>query len=53
MTVQELIDRLSEVSDKSKPVFINNIWEDWLLLEIEENDIKEDSTMVIITIDMP
>ena len=53
MTVQELIDRLSEVSDKSKPVFVNNIWEDWLLLEIEENDIKEDSTMVIITIDMP
>ena len=53
MTVQELIDRLSEISDKSKPVFINNIWEDWLLLEIEENDIKEYSTMVIITIDMP
>ena len=53
MTVQELIDRLSEVSDKSKPVFINNIWEDWLLLEIEEDDIKECGTTVIITVDIP
>ena len=53
MTVQECIDRLNKVDDKSKPVFINNVWEDWLLLEIEEDDIKEDSTMVIITVDMP
>ena len=53
MTVQELIDRLNKVSDKSKPVFINNIWEDLFLLEIEEDDIEEYNTMVIITVDMP
>ena len=53
MTVQELIDRLSEISDKSKPVFINNIWEDWLFLEIGEDDIKETSIGLIITVDMP
>lgn len=53
MTVQELIDRLNKVSDKSKPVFTNNVWEDWLLLVIEEDDIEEHNTMVIITVDMP
>ena len=53
MTTQELIDRLNKVSDRSKPVFINNIWEDWLLLEIEEDDIEENSIGVIITVDMP
>lgn len=52
MTVQELIDKLNKVRDKSKPVFVNNIWEDRLLLEIEEDDIKEHDTMVIITVDM-
>lgn len=53
MTVQELIDRLNEVSDKSKPVFINNIWENMLFLEIEEDDIREYNTMVTITVNMP
>lgn len=53
MTVQELIDRLNEVSDKSQPVFVNNIWEDKFLLEMEEYDIKENSIGVIITVDMP
>lgn len=53
MTIQELIDRLNEVSDKSKPVLINNVWEDWLLLEIEEDDIEENSIGVIITVDIP
>lgn len=52
MTVQETIDRLNKVSDKSKPVFVNNIWEDRFLLEIEEDDIREYNTRVTITVDM-
>ena len=53
MTVQEFIDRLEEIEDKSKKVCINNIWEEWLFLEIGEDDIKETSIGLIITVDMP
>lgn len=53
MTAQELIDRLNEVNDKSKPIYVDNIWEDWLLQEIEENDVEEHDKYITIKIDTP